>query len=116
MLVHCLSRLGAAVTILTTKRPCRNGVFAEYTLEHAKPVHQFDCVISHNFSVVAYPTYDPKLKFCSRLSSRLRLRLFGISMARSPCFLHLTAPAQFYAFDPGGVGADKLHCRIEPAI
>jgi len=52
VLVHSLSRLGAAVTLLTIKRPCRNGVFAEYTLEYAKAVHHFDRVMSHYFSVV----------------------------------------------------------------
>jgi hypothetical protein len=63
VVVHCLSRLGAATAVLAAKLPCRDRVFATYTLECAKAVHHFDRVMSHSFSVVAYPCYGSALKF-----------------------------------------------------
>jgi hypothetical protein len=65
VLVHCLSRLGAATTVLAAKLPSRNRVFAECTLECAKAIHYFDRIMSHTFSVFAYLTHDSRLKFNS---------------------------------------------------
>src|ERR1017187_5468190 len=59
VLVHCPSRLSAATAVLAAKLPCRDGVSAKYTLECAKAVHHFDRVMSHSFSVVAYPSMTP---------------------------------------------------------
>jgi hypothetical protein len=50
MLVHCLSRLGAAVTVLTAKLLCGDGVFTEWALERGKTVNHFDGVMSHSFN------------------------------------------------------------------
>src|ERR1700722_11245456 len=104
VVVHCLSRLGAATAVLAAKLPCRDGVFATYTLECAKAVHHLNRVMSHRFSVVAHPPYDSKLKFISRPSSRLALYSFGISMtrSRSKCFKCSNVDSVhflFYAFD-----------------
>jgi hypothetical protein len=48
VVVHCLSRLSTAATLMTAKVPRRNGVFAQYTLERAKAHHHFDRVVSHS--------------------------------------------------------------------
>jgi len=52
VLIHCLRRLGAAVAVLAAELLCGDGVFAKRALEQAKPVHHFDGVMSHTFSVV----------------------------------------------------------------
>ena len=59
VLIHCLGRLAAAVAVLTAELPCRDGVFAKYTLERAKTAHHFDRVMSHSSSVVAHPGLTP---------------------------------------------------------
>jgi len=52
VLVHCPSRLAAAVAVLTAELPCGDGVFATYTLERGEPAHHFGCVISHSFKCI----------------------------------------------------------------
>ena len=48
VLVHCPSRLGAAVTILAMELLGSDGMFTKQTLERTKAVHQRDRVVSHN--------------------------------------------------------------------
>jgi hypothetical protein len=50
VLVHCPSRLGAAVAVEAVEVPCGDGVLTEWALERAKAVHHFDGVISHSFN------------------------------------------------------------------
>jgi hypothetical protein len=50
VLVHCPSRLGAAVAVEAIELPCGDGVFTEGALERAKAVHHFDGAISHSFN------------------------------------------------------------------
>ena len=52
VLVHCLCRLRAAVSVFAAELPCGNGVLAKWALEHGKPVHHFDRVMSHNFDCI----------------------------------------------------------------
>jgi hypothetical protein len=47
VLVHCPSRLRAAVTILAAKLLCGDEVFTEWALEGCKAVYHFDGVVSH---------------------------------------------------------------------
>jgi hypothetical protein len=67
VVVHSLSRLGAATAVLAAKLSCRDGVFATYALEYAIGVHHFDRVMSHSFSLVACPCYRSALKFTPAL-------------------------------------------------
>jgi len=89
VLVHRFSRLGAAVAAMAAEILCGDGVSTNWTLERAKTVHHFDRIMSHSFSVVAYPAYDSKLKFNSRFSSRLRLRSVLLARQRPFCLLLL---------------------------
>jgi hypothetical protein len=41
VLVHCPSRLGAAVAVQAAEIPCGEGVFTKLALERAKAVHHF---------------------------------------------------------------------------
>jgi len=50
VLVHCPSRLGAAVAVQAAEIPCGEGVFTKLALERAKAVHHFDGVMSHSFN------------------------------------------------------------------
>ena len=59
VLVHCPSRLGAAVAVLAAELLCGDGVFTEWTLERAKAVHHSDGVMSHRSSVVTYAGMNP---------------------------------------------------------
>ena len=63
VLVHCPSRLGATVTVLAAELLRGDGMFTKRTLEPAKTVHHFDGVISHSFSVVAYPDLTPNQSY-----------------------------------------------------
>jgi hypothetical protein len=47
VLVHCPSRLRAAVTILAAKLLCGDGVFTKWALEGCNPVYHLDGVMSH---------------------------------------------------------------------
>jgi hypothetical protein len=69
VLVHCLSRLGAAATVLAAKVPRRDRVFTEWAVELGEAVHHLDRVMSHSFN-------------CRR-SSLARLRT-KVSPERSP--------------------------------
>jgi hypothetical protein len=66
VLVHCPSRLGAAVAVLAAKLLCSDGVFTKWTLEHAKSVHHFDGVMSHSFKCSRLSWYDSELKLPCR--------------------------------------------------
>ena len=54
VLVHSLSRLGAAATVLAAKFPRSHRMFTEWTGENRKAVHRFDDVMSHSFIVAPY--------------------------------------------------------------
>jgi hypothetical protein len=109
VLVHCFSRLGAAATLQATKDPCRNGVFAEYTFECAKAAHHFDRVMSHSFSVVAYPAYHSKLKFNSRLSTtKIAFIRWFYGSPVPPFFAHGTPPCST-------TKPDRLKSRLSTA-
>ena len=60
VLVHCPSRLGAAVTILAIELLCGHGMFADRTLERAKTVHQCDGVVSHNYVACGFLISDER--------------------------------------------------------
>ena len=55
VLIHCLGRLCATVAVLAAESLCGDGMLAKRALEQAKPAHHLDGVMSHSFSVVAYP-------------------------------------------------------------
>jgi len=63
VLVHCPSRLGATVTVLTAELLCGDGMFTKRTLERAKTFHHFDGVMSHSFkcSRLSWSDSEPKL-------------------------------------------------------
>jgi hypothetical protein len=58
--VHCPSRLGAAVTILTVEFLGGDRVFTKWTLERAKAVHQRDRVVSHNYVACGFLISDER--------------------------------------------------------
>jgi hypothetical protein len=62
MLVHCPSRLGAAVALQAAELLCGDGVFTNRTLEHAKAFRQCDGVVSHSFKYSLVSLYDSELK------------------------------------------------------
>jgi hypothetical protein len=62
VLVHCPSRLGAAVAVLAAELPSGDGVFTKWALERAKAVHHFDGVMSHSFNCSSLSRYDSELK------------------------------------------------------
>jgi hypothetical protein len=62
VIVHCPSRLGAAVTDLAVELSCGDRVSTEWTLERAKPVHHCDGVVSHTFKCSRSPMYNAELK------------------------------------------------------
>lgn len=72
VLVHCLSRLGAAIAVLAAELLCGDGVFTKWTLERAKPVHHFDGVMSHSFKCSRLFRYDSELKLPSLVTSENR--------------------------------------------
>ena len=47
VLVHCPSRLRAAVAILAVELLCRDGPFTKWALEGRKAVYHFDGIMSH---------------------------------------------------------------------
>jgi hypothetical protein len=67
VLVHCPSRLGAAVPVMTAEITRGDRVLTKWTLERAKTVHHCDGVISHTFKcsrisrVTANQSYPPHL-------------------------------------------------------
>jgi hypothetical protein len=65
VIVHCFSRLGAAVAVLTAKLPCSERVFTQWALELAKAVHHFDGVMSHSSKFSRLFRYDLELKLPS---------------------------------------------------
>ena|ERR1700681_3132847 len=62
VLVHCPSRLGAAVSVEAVELPCGDRVFTEWALERAKAVHHFDGVMSHSFNSSPSYQYVSELK------------------------------------------------------
>ena len=62
MLVHCPSRLSAALTVLAIELHCGDEVFAKSALELGKAIHLFDGVNSHSFNCRRSPWYDSELK------------------------------------------------------
>jgi len=74
VLVHCPSRLGATVTVLAAELPCCDGMFTNWTIELAKPVHHFDGVISHSFKSSRLYRYDSEPKLPSLLLGRTQMR------------------------------------------
>lgn len=67
VLVHRLSRLGAAVAVMAAEIPCGDGVFTKWALEHAKAGHHCDGVISHNFKCSRIFRCNSELKLPSPL-------------------------------------------------
>jgi|HubBroStandDraft_3_1064219.scaffolds.fasta_scaffold76644_1 hypothetical protein len=74
VLVHCPSRLGAAVTVLAAELPCCDAMFTNWTLERAKTVHHFDGVISHSFKSSRLSRYESEPKLPSLLLVRTQTR------------------------------------------
>jgi len=66
VLVHCPSRLGAAVAVQAAEIPCGEGVFTKLALERAKAVHHLDGVMSHSFNCRLSSLCDPELKNTAR--------------------------------------------------
>jgi hypothetical protein len=62
VLVHCLSRLGAEASILTTELQCRDGVLATWACERRHAVHRLDGVMSHRFKCSRLSGYCPEPK------------------------------------------------------
>jgi hypothetical protein len=60
VLVHCPSRLGAAVTILAMELLGGDGMFTKRTLERAKTVHQCDGVVSHSYVACGFLISDER--------------------------------------------------------
>jgi hypothetical protein len=69
VLVHCLSRLGPAVAVLTVKLARGEGVFTKWTLEPAKAVHHCDGVMSHSLDSSRLAWHDFELKLSSTTAS-----------------------------------------------
>ena len=63
MLVHRLSRLGAAAAVLAAELLCDHGVFTKQALERGKAVRPFDRIKSHTFNCSHLSRYhsEPKL-------------------------------------------------------
>jgi hypothetical protein len=55
VLVHHLSRLGAAAAVLAAELPCSDRVFTKRALECCKAVHHLDGVMSHSFNCSCLP-------------------------------------------------------------
>ena len=66
VLVHCPSRLGAAVAVQAAEIPCGEGVFTKLALERAKAVHHFDGVMSHNSNCRLSSLCNSELKTTAR--------------------------------------------------
>ena len=62
VLVHCPSRLGAAVAVQAAEIPCSDGVSTKSALEYAKAVHHFDVVMSHSFNCRLSSLYKLRTK------------------------------------------------------
>jgi hypothetical protein len=62
VLIHYPSRLRAAVAVLVAEIQCGDGVFAEWTPEHAKSIHLCDGVMPHSFKCSRLFRYDSELK------------------------------------------------------
>jgi hypothetical protein len=62
VLVHCPSRLGAAVPVVAAEIPRRDRMLTKWTLERAKTIHHCDRVISHTFkgSRISRCEFEPK--------------------------------------------------------
>ena len=65
VLVHYLSRLGAATAVLAAKLPRGDGVFTKQALERAKTLHHRDGVMSHTLKCSRISQYESELKFPS---------------------------------------------------
>jgi 3-oxoacyl-ACP reductase-like protein len=66
VLVHCPSRLGAAVAVQAAEMPCGDRVFTKSACEHAKAAHQPDGVMSHNFNCRLSSLGNSELKTTAR--------------------------------------------------
>jgi len=66
VLVHCPSRLGAAVAVQAVEIPRGEGVLTMWAREHAKAVHHFDGVMPHSFDCRPSSLYDSELKTTAR--------------------------------------------------
>jgi hypothetical protein len=62
VLVHRLSRLGAAAAVLAAELLCSDGVFTKRALERRKAIHRFDGVMSHSLNCRRLSKYDSELK------------------------------------------------------
>jgi hypothetical protein len=62
VLVHYLSRLGAAAAVLAAELLCGDGVFTKRALERGKATHRFDSVMSHSLNCKRSSKYDSELK------------------------------------------------------
>ena len=60
VLVHCPSRLSAAVTILAMELLGGDGMITKRALERAKTVHQCDGVVSHSYVACGFLISDER--------------------------------------------------------
>jgi len=74
VLVHCPRRLGAAVAVLAAELQYRDGALATRAGERRQAVDQFDGVMPHSSSVVAYPgvTSNQRTKVTLRTRHMIR--------------------------------------------
>jgi len=62
VLVHCLSRLGAAAAILSVELLRGDGVLTKRAFECGTAIHRFDRVMSHTLNCRRLSRRDSKLK------------------------------------------------------
>jgi hypothetical protein len=62
VLVHCLSRLGAAAAILSIELVRGDGVFTKRARERGTAIHRFDGVMSHSLNCRRLSRRDSELK------------------------------------------------------
>ena len=62
VVVHYLSRLGAAAAVLAAELLCADGVFTKRALECRNAIHHFDAVMSHSLNCRPLSKYHSELK------------------------------------------------------
>ena len=62
VLVHCPSRLRAAVAVLTAELPCRDEVFTKRALKRGEAAHHHGAVMSHSLNCSHLSGCDCALK------------------------------------------------------
>jgi len=82
VLVHYLSRLGAATAVLAAEVPRGDEVSTTWALERAKTLHHCDGVMSHSFKCSRLSPYDSELKLPSQLFVRIDLPRPAIIVSR----------------------------------